>query len=92
MDNVNVIVRPLITEKGTHFANTRNAYTFEVNRAANKAQIRRAVEQLYNVKVQEVRTANYRGKPRRRGRQSGYTPAWKKATVVLNEEYRIDLF
>lgn len=92
MDDVNVIVRPLITEKGTHFANTRNAYTFEVNKAANKVQIRNAVEQLYDVKVREVRTANYKGKPRRRGRHLGHTSAWKKAVVVLDEEYRIDLF
>lgn len=92
MDDVNVIVRPLITEKGTHFANTRNAYTFEVNKAANKVQIRNAVERLYDVKVREVRTANYKGKPRRRGRHLGHTSAWKKAVVVLDEEYRIDLF
>lgn len=92
MDDVNVIVRPLITEKGTHFATSRNAYTFEVNKAANKTEIKGAVERLYNVKVREVRTANYKGKPRRRGRHIGRTPGWKKAVVVLQEDYRIDLF
>lgn len=92
MDDVNVIVRPLITEKGTHFASKRNAYTFEVNKAANKTEIKNAVQRLYNVKVREVRTANYKGKPRRRGRHTGLTPAWKKAVVVLHEDYRIDLF
>lgn len=92
MDDVEVIVRPLITEKGTHFANTRNAYAFEVNKKANKMQIKGAVERLYNVKVRQIRTANYKGKPRRRGRYFGRTPGWKKAVVVLHEDYRIDLF
>lgn len=92
MDDYNVIIRPLVTEQGMHFANTRNAYSFEVNRAANKPQIKEAVERLYNVKVAEVRTANYLGKPRRRGRHIGRTPNWKKAVVVLHEDYHIDLF
>lgn len=92
MDDVNVIVRPLITEKTAHFASARNAYTFEVNSAANKAQIRNAVERLYNVRVHEVRTSNYRGKPRRKGRQMGYTTDWKKAVVVLDKDHHIDLF
>ena len=92
MDAVNVIVRPLVTEKGTHFASARNAYTFEVNKKANKKQIKGAVEQLYNVKVRQVRTANYQGKPRHRGRHFGRTPNWKKAIVVLHEDYHIDLF
>jgi len=86
VDDYNVIIRPLITEQGMHFANTRNAYSFEVNRNANKVQIRNAVEKLYNVKVLKVRTANYLGKPRRRGRHFGRTPNWKKAVVVLHED------
>ena len=92
MDDYNIIVRPLVTEQGMHFANTRNAYSFEVNKKANKIQIRKAVEKLYNVKVLNVRTANVRGKPRRRGRNFGLTSNWKKAVVVLDEDYRIDLF
>ena len=92
MDDYNVIVKPLVTEQGMHFANTRNAYSFEVNRKANKIQIRNAVEKLYNVKVTNVRTANCMGKPRRRGRHFGRTPNWKKAIVVLHEDYHIDLF
>ena len=92
MDDYNIIIKPLVTEQGMHFANTRNAYSFEVNRKANKIQIRNAVEKLYNVKVTKVRTANCLGKPRRRGRHFGRTPNWKKAIVVLHEDYHIDLF
>jgi large subunit ribosomal protein L23 len=75
-----------------HFANTKNAYSFEVNKKANKIQIRNAVQRLYNVKVTDVRTANIKGKPRRRGRHMGYTKSWKKAVVVLHQDYHIDLF
>jgi len=92
VDDHNVIVRPIITEQTTHFANVRNAYAFEVNRRANKAQIRNAIERLYNVKVTDVRTANLKGKPRRRGRMMGQTANWKKAVVVLAEDSKIDLF
>ena len=92
MDDYSIIIRPLVTEQGMHFANTRNAYSFEVNKKANKIQIRNAVEKLYNVKVLDVRTANVRGKPRRRGRHFGITRNWKKAVVVLHEDNRIDLF
>lgn len=92
MDDYSVIVKPLITEQGMHFANTRNAYSFEVNAKANKIQIRNAIENLYKVKVTDVRTANYIGKPRRRGRHFGRTRSWKKAVVVLHEDYHIDMF
>lgn len=92
MDDHNIIMRPLVTEQGMHFASTRNAYSFEVNKKANKIQIRNAVERLYNVKVLDVRTANVRGKPRSRGRHHGVTRSWKKAVVVLGKDYRIDLF
>jgi len=92
LDDYNIIIRPIVTEQGMHFANTRNAYSFEVNNKANKIQIRSAVERLYNVKVLDVRTANVRGKPRSRGRHQGFTRSWKKAVVVLGEDYHIDLF
>lgn len=92
MDDYNIIIRPLVTEQGMHFANTRNAYSFEVNKQANKVQIRQAVERLYGVKVKKVRTANIAGKPRRRGWVFGKTPDWKKAVVVLHEDDHIDLF
>jgi large subunit ribosomal protein L23 len=92
LDDYNVIVRPLITEQGMHFANTRGAYSFEVNRRANKSQIKRAVERIYGVKVLKVRTANRKGKYRRRGRNFGLTASWKKAVVFLGPDDHIDLF
>jgi large subunit ribosomal protein L23 len=91
-DIYGVIVRPLITEKGTHQSQTRNAYAFEVAAEANKAQIKQAIEKIYNVKVREVRTANRKGKPRRAGYKWGTTSHWKKAVIVLHEDHRIDLF
>jgi len=92
LDDYNVIIRPLITEQGTHLASTKSAYSFEVNKRANKNQIKNAVEKIYGVKVSKVRTANRRGKYRRRGRTSGMTPSWKKAVVFLEPDYHIDLF
>ena len=92
MDDYQVIIRPLVTEQGMHFANVRSAYPFEVARKANKVQIKQAVEKLYNVKVAKVRTANRKGKLRRRGRSFGKTPDWKKAVVYLEPDYHIDLF
>ena len=92
MDNYGVIIRPLVTEQGIHFANTRGAYSFEVNKKANKNQIREAIEKIYNVKVKKVRTANRKGKVRRRGRNFGQTSSWKKAVVYLEPDFHIDLF
>ena len=91
-DIYNTIVRPLVTEKGTHQSQTRNAYAFQVNPEANKAQIKQAIEKIYNVKVLTVRSANRRGKPRRVGYKRGTTSHWKKAVVVLHPDYHIDLF
>lgn len=92
MDDYSVIIRPLVTEQGMHFANVRGAYSFEVNAKANKIQIKNAVEKIYGVEVNKVRTANLRGKYRRRGRDFGMTPNWKKAVVYLKPDYHIDLF
>ena len=92
MDDFNIIIRPLVTEQGMHFANVKGAYSFEVNKKANKAQIRNAVEKIYNVKVQKVRTANRPGKYRRKGRTYGQTSSWKKAVVFLEPDFHIDLF
>lgn len=92
MDEHSVIIRPLITEQSTHFANTKGAYCFEVQKAANKQQIKGAVEKLYEVKVSKVRTANRIGKFRRRGKYFGRTASWKKAVVYLESDYHIDLF
>lgn len=92
MDDHNVIIRPLVTEQGMHFANVKGAYSFEVDKRANKTQIRNAVERKYGVKVSKVRTANRIGKYRRRGRNFGKTASWKKAVVFLEPDYHIDLF
>jgi large subunit ribosomal protein L23 len=92
MDNVNVIIKPLVTEKSTHQQTTRNAYAFQVHPDANKQQIRDAVEKIYSVKVRDVRTMNRRGKPRRSRFKMTTTSAWKRAIVVLDENSRIELF
>jgi len=92
LDDHSVVIKPLITEQSTHFANTRGAYCFEVNKKANKQQIKKAVERLYEVKVRKVKTANRVGKLRRRGRYQGLTASWKKAVVYLQSDYHIDLF
>jgi large subunit ribosomal protein L23 len=92
MDNVNVIIRPLITEKSTRLQQTRNSYAFEVHADANKPQIKQAVEKLYDVKVVDVRTMNRKGKPRRTRTGYSTTSHWKRAVVVLDENSRIELF
>lgn len=103
MDIYHIIVRPLVTEKVTFQSqqahdetNSRSArggsYSFEVHPRANKAQIKQAVEKIYNVKVMSVRTSNRRGKPRRVRYKRGTTKEWKKAVVVLDPDSHIDLF
>lgn len=92
MDDYSVIIRPLVTEQGMHFANVKGAYSFQVNRKANKTQIRNAVQRIYGVKVDKVRTANRLGKQRRKGRSIGTTASWKKAVVYLKPDHHIDLF
>jgi large subunit ribosomal protein L23 len=87
-----VILRPLVTEKGMHRSTRYNAYAFEVSRLANKHDIRRAVEEMFNVKVVHVHTLNRKGKPRRSRFQNSATKAWKKAIVKLDAEHRIDFF
>ena len=83
MNVYDVIRRPLITEKGHDKRETENTLCFEVHPEANKIQIKQAVETVFRVKVAEVRTSNYAGKLRRRGRFTGYASDWKKAYVRL---------
>jgi len=92
MDLQTVIIKPLVTEKSTHQQATRNSYAFQVNVKANKHDIKHAIEQQYNVKVQDVRTMNRKGKPRRSRHKMTTTSAWKKAIVELDENSRIELF
>ncbi len=87
-----VILRPLVTEKGMHRATECNQYAFEVNPLADKGAVRSAVESLFDVKVVGVRTQNRRGKPRRHRFHWGRTKDWKKALVTLDKEHRIDFF
>ena len=91
-DIYGVIIRPLVTEKGTHQSEKLNAYAFEVALGAKKAQIKKAVEDIYEVKVLDVRTANRKGKPRRTRYRWGKTRHWKKAVVVLKPDHHIDMF
>jgi len=87
-----VIKAPLITEKGTLVSERAGQIVFEVDRRASKQQIRAAVERLFDVKVDTVRTANYLGKARfRLGRRVGKRPDWKKAYVTLVEGQTLDL-
>jgi large subunit ribosomal protein L23 len=87
-----VVVKPLVTEKGMHRSTRNNAYAFEVNRLATKADVRRAIEELFEVKVLKVNVQNRKGKPRRTKMHYGYTQDWKKAIVTLDAEHRIELF
>ncbi len=87
-----VILRPLVTEKGMHRSTRNNQYAFEVHLQATKDDVRRAVEELFNVAVDKVRTQNRRGKPRKHKFKQGQTGAWKKAVVTLDAEHRIDFF
>ena len=92
MEPHQIVLRPLVTEKGMHKASRCNAYAFEVNRFAGKEDIRRAVEELFNVRVVRVNTQNRKGKPRRTSFRWGRTKAWKKAIVTLDPEDKIDFF
>ena len=78
-----VIKRPIVTEKGVAKKEAERTLCFEVASGANKVMVKAAIEQLFKVKVAEVRTANQVGKLRRRGRFSGYRSDWKKAYVTL---------
>jgi large subunit ribosomal protein L23 len=93
MHNVyDIVVRPVITEKSTNELDKHGAYSFVVARDANKHEIARAIETLFNVKVKDVRTMQYRGKTRRVGKHSGRRAAWKKAIVTLAEGDTIQIF
>ncbi len=87
-----VIRRPLVTEKGVTKKDTERTLCFEVSADANKTQVKSAVEKLFKVKVEEVRTATFEGKLRRRGRFSGYRSDWKKAYVKLKAGEKVPDF
>jgi len=92
MINHDIIIRPLITEKTSIQKATSNQLTFEVNRKANRIEIRKAIENIFKVNVASVRTMQVKGKVKQRGRIAGKRRNWKKAIVKLMPGERIDFF
>jgi large subunit ribosomal protein L23 len=92
MNQYEIIKRPLITEKTNIQKELHNQLTFEVDRRANRIEIKRAIETIFNVRVAAVRTAQVTGKIKRRGRILGKRRDWKKAVVTLRPGERIDFF
>ena len=91
MDPRTVIIRPVVSEK-SYALLAANKYTFRVHPKAHKTEIRQAVEDVFRVRVRDVRTMAVKSKPKRRGWTSGRTRAWKKAVVQLHPEDSIELF
>jgi large subunit ribosomal protein L23 len=92
MDPHQVIIRPVISERSYNLIESEGQYTFQVDKRANKNQIRNAVEDAFDVSVARVNTVNVKSKPKRQGLTRGRTSTWKKAVVKLVEGDRIDLF
>jgi large subunit ribosomal protein L23 len=87
-----IIVSPLISEKGANLRVDQNKFVFRVDRKANKLQIKKAVEELFKVKVEDVTTITVHGRPKRLGRFEGRRSDWKKAIVKLKKGETIELF
>ena len=92
MIQYDIIIRPVVTEKTSIQKEELNQVSFEVDRRANRVEIRRAIEQIFNVRVAEVKTMQVKGKVKRRGRIVGKRRDWKKAVVKLMPGERIDFF
>lgn len=92
MNPYDIVKRPLDTEKTNRQKEEYNQFSFEVDRRANRIEIGNAVETLFNVKVDQVRTLQVKGKRKRRGRILGKRKDWKKAVVKLMPGERIDFF
>jgi large subunit ribosomal protein L23 len=92
LESHQILLRPLVTEKGVHRASRNNQYAFEIHREATKFDVKRAVEELFDVKVKKIRTQTRKGKMRRYKVRYGRTADWKKAIVELHEDHRIDFF
>ena len=91
MNARSVVIRPIVSEK-SYALLTANKYTFRVHDDAHKTQVRQAVEEIFGVRVLDVRTMTVRPKPKRRGYTAGKTRGWKKAIVQLHPEDHIELF
>lgn len=87
-----IIMRPVVTEKTSIQKEAANQVTFEVDRKANRIEVRRAIERIFSVRVANVRTMQVRGKFKRRGRVLGKRRDWKKAIVTLRPGERIEFF
>lgn len=91
MEARDIILKPIVTEKTMNLL-AENKYSFLVDRRANKVEIKKAIEEIFNVRVEKVRTINIRGKKRRMGRFEGRKPDRKKAVVTLKPGHKIPLF
>ena len=91
-DPRSIVERPLITEKNQLLQDTENKYVFEVARDANKLEIKQAIEKIFDVRVESVRTMRMQGKLKRFGRFEGRRSNWKKAIIKLTDGDVIDLF
>ncbi len=87
-----ILLRPLVTEKGVHRATRHNEYAFEVHKMATKPEIKAAVEKLFDVRVSKVCTQNRKGKYRRTRTGLGRTSDWRRAIVHLHQDDKIDFF
>lgn len=90
--NRDIIIRPYVTEKMSIIQETENKVAFVVDGNANKIEVRKAVEEKFNVKVKKVATLNFKGKKKRLGRFEGRRSNWKKAVVTLQDGFKIDFF
>jgi large subunit ribosomal protein L23 len=91
MDATQIIIRPVVSEK-TYVLAEAGKYTFRVADKAHKTQIRQAIEELFDVKVEAVRTSSVKSKPKRRGQTAGRSRQWKKAIVQVREGDSIPIF
>ena len=92
MNEYDIVLRPMITEKSSLVKESANHYVFEVHRDVNKIEIKKAIEKLFKVKVISVKTSVIDGKTRRVGKFSGKKPDWKKAVVKLSPKDKITIF
>jgi large subunit ribosomal protein L23 len=92
MSSEGVVIAPLVTEKSTSVGEKSNQIVFRIRPGTSKDETRAVIEELFKVTVVKIRTANFLGKERRRGRTSGRRPNWKKAYVTLKEGDRIEIF
>ncbi len=92
VDPYKIVIKPIISEKSTVLQDTENTYLFKVARDANKAKIKLAVEQLFDVDVKNVRTAIMPRKPKRQALREGQTSSWKKAYIKIAEGQSIPIF